>query len=204
MDLKTIVIFTSGAALGSFVTWAAVRNRYKRIADEEIKSVKAAYKFEPITDEDIEQANTVTEEIESVIKYPKREKQTEKPEPIDYTKYYRHSVTSIPFEKEDENEKQMDDKPYIIEPEEFGQLDDYMDIGLTYYADGVLADDGDDIVDDIDGTVGIDNLKTFNEFNADSICVRNDSRKVDYDISRDLRTYKEVTGFDIDGIEQEE
>lgn len=206
MDYRIVntIIFASGAALGSLVTWAAVRNKYKKIADEEIASVKAVYRPVSITENDIQQAEKVTEAIESVIQYPKRDK-TEKKEPTDYTKYFRHSVTSIPFEKTEEKEKEMDyDKPYIIEPEEFGQLDDYACIGLNWYADGVLADDGDDIVDDIDDVVGIESINTFNEFNADSIYVRNDARKVDYEIVRDLRTYKEVTGFNSDGVEQEE
>lgn len=206
MDARIVngIIFVSGAALGSLVTWASVRDKYKKLADEEIASVKAVYRPEPITPDDIQQSESLSETIESVIRYPKREKYEKKDHPTDYTKYYRHSVTSIPFEKEDEKEKVMEDKPYIIEPEEFGQLDDYECIGLTWYADGVLADDGDDIVDDINDLVGNESIETLNEFGADSICVRNDSRKVDYEIVRDLRTYKEVTGLDSYGLEEED
>ena len=50
----------------------------------------------------------------------------------------------------------MVEKPYVISPEEFGDFDEYTKLSLTYYSDGVLADENDEIVDDIDETVGAD------------------------------------------------
>ena len=36
------------------------------------------------------------------------------------------------------------EKPYVISPEEFGEVEEYEKISLTYYADEVLADENDE------------------------------------------------------------
>ena len=85
-----------------------------------------------------------------------------------------------------------DDRPYVISPDEFGELDDYDLISLTYYADEVLADDIDEIVEDVDDVVGLDSLTHFGEYEPDSVFVRNDRLKADYEILLDERTYPEA------------
>ena len=65
-------------------------------------------------------------------------------------------------------------------------------ISLTYYADGVLADENDEVIEDVEDAVGIDSLNRFGEYEDDSVFVRNDARKCDYEILLDQRTYSEV------------
>ena len=93
-----------------------------------------------------------------------------------------------------EEKVNMVEKPYIISPEEFGDFDEYTKLSLTYYSDGVLADENDEIVDDIDETVGADFADHFGEYEDDSVFVRNDRLKCDYEILRDNRSYSDVTG----------
>jgi len=89
------------------------------------------------------------------------------------------------------------DRPYVISPDEFGEEYEYETISLTYYADGVLADDNDDVIkdDEIEKTVGRDSLDHFGEYEDDSVFVRNESRKCDFEILLDLRTYAEATKY---------
>ena len=82
--------------------------------------------------------------------------------------------------------------PYIITPDEFGEFDDYETISLTYYADGVLTDDMDEPIEDVDGLVGVDSLSHFGEYEDDSVFVRNDRMKADYEILSDLRNYSDI------------
>jgi hypothetical protein len=97
------------------------------------------------------------------------------------------------FSPEEVKEEPMSvDKPYVIAPEEFGDLDDYETISLTYYADQILADDNDVIVDDIEDVVGFDSLNSFGEYEDDSVFVRNDRLKCDYEILLDQRKYSSV------------
>ena len=84
--------------------------------------------------------------------------------------------------------------PYVISPEEFGEYDDYEKITFTYYSDGVLADDCDQMIRDYDDIVGNDFYEHFGEYEQDSVYVRNDARKTDYEILLSLSSYKELLG----------
>ena len=93
----------------------------------------------------------------------------------------------------DEEEKPVSEAgPYVIPPEQFGDDEEYEQISLTYYADGVLADENDEVIEDVEDAVGIDSLNHFGEYEDDSVFVRNDARKCDYEILLDQRTYSEV------------
>ena len=87
-------------------------------------------------------------------------------------------------------------KPYVIPPDEFDELDGYEVISLTYYADGVLTDDYNEPVEDVENTVGSDSLTHFGEYEDDSVFVRNDNLKVDYEILADMRKYSDVVKID--------
>ena len=102
--------------------------------------------------------------------------------------YTRYSDLSA----DDEGVSDKQTKPYVIPPEQFGDDENYDQISLTYYADGVLADENDEVIDDVEETVGIESLNHFGEYEDDSVFVRNDTRKCDYEILLDQRTYSEV------------
>ena len=82
-------------------------------------------------------------------------------------------------------------KPRVIPPEEFGE-EDYAVISLNYYADGVLADDWDKVIEDVENTVGEDFANHFGEYEDDSVFVRNDELEKDYEILLDMRNYSDV------------
>ena len=42
-EISNIIIFAVGAAIGSAVTWKVVKDKYSKIADEEIRSVKETF-----------------------------------------------------------------------------------------------------------------------------------------------------------------
>lgn len=181
------IVFSVGAAIGSVAAWYVAKKKYELIAQEEIDSVKEVFakKVAAISDDE-----EITEKEED-----------ESNNPHDITKYatklsnegytnYSNMEASTP---EVETMKNIGiDRPYVISPEEFGELDDYETISLTYYADEVLTDDMDELVDSIDETVGIDSLNHFGEYEADSVFVRNDRLKADYEILLDNRNYSDV------------
>ena len=84
--------------------------------------------------------------------------------------------------------------PYVISPDEFAEFDDYEKVSLIFYADQVLTDDNNDLIDanDIENLVGFESLASFGEYEDDSVYVRNDRLKCDFEILYDQRTYKEV------------
>lgn len=175
--------FTVGATIGSLVTWKLLKTKYERIANEEIKSVKEHFgkkseyipveheifepqKFEP---EKIEVSNSEVKEYSSIIQGEK-------------------------YMVEDPEMYTPTDRPFVISPEEFGELDDHEIVSFTYYSDKVLEDEFGEVIehDYIDDIVGLDSLTRFGEYQDDSVFVRNIRLKRDYEILLDLRNHADI------------
>ena len=83
-------------------------------------------------------------------------------------------------------------KPYVIRPEEFGEIEEYECISLTYYHDKVLADGDDVMIKDVEDLIGSESLSHFGKYEDDSVFVRNDRIKCDFEILLDDRKYSEI------------
>lgn len=176
-NLKKLLIFTLGVSVGSVVTWKFVKDKYERLAQEEIDSVKKVFsrRYD-------EQADNTEERNGGE---PDMNDYTKKVEECGYTKYSDIS-------KKENTGKHDIDKPYVITPEEYGELDYYQQVSLTYFADGVLADELNEPIEDIEDIVGSDSLNHFGEYEDDSVFVRNDRLKIDYEILMVLSKYSDV------------
>lgn len=182
------VIFVLGAAVGSVVTWQYTRKKYEQIAQEEIDSVKEIFsKRESAADVEITDPEPHTAKIGKPEEKPDITEYAARLERDGYTNY-----SNVGAEQKKEEQETMEIKPYVISPEEFGEFEDYERISLSYYADQVLADEDDEKVDDVDNVVGLESLTHFGEFEDDSVFVRNDRLKCDYEILLDQRTYSDV------------
>ena len=163
--MNKIFIFTLGAAVGSVVTWKLVKDKYARIAQEEIDSVKEVFSKRNKPEESVEE---------------KDEEPVPEPEEVaEYKSIINNCGYSVV-----ERVETTHDKPYVIEPEIFGEDPDYETISLTYYADGVLTDENNCIIDpgEIESLIGEESLDHFGEYEDDSVFVRNEERKTDYEI----------------------
>lgn len=179
-----VAIFAVGAAIGSAVTWQFTKKKYERLAQEEIDSVVET--FEKKLEEKSDKPHL---KIDAKLDPETAKFLAEKQEHIDKT--FELGYVS---ESEEKGEPVTMGRPYVISPDEFDELADagYDTIFLTYYADKVLADDMDDIVDDVDEVVGCNSLNRFGEYENDCVHVRNDERKADYEITLDPRNYYDV------------
>lgn len=172
--LSKVLIFVSGVAIGSVVTWKIVRNKYEQIANEEIESVREYYAQKD------KEKNIVDDEVSG---------DSEDPDEYDH-KAYENLVNA--YTENAEEDVEMDEKPYVITPEEFDDSD-YATESLDYYeGDGVLVDAYGDVVEDVADMVGADFASHFGEYEEDTVYVRNDAREMDYEICRDLGSYSEV------------
>ena len=159
--------------------------KYRQMADEEIESMREYFsnkskkiehvELEDNDDEDETETYEVAEkdirDYEGVL------------EKVNYSGYTTVSTKEV--------EKDMTG-PYVITPEEFGELKEYETIELTYYADFVLADNRNNTIEDVDDVIGLDSLDHFGEYEDDSVFVRDDERKIDYQILLDPRKYSDV------------
>ena len=162
--LSKVLMFTTGAAVGSLVTWKLVKTKYERIAQEEIDSVKEVYFSGQNQAAPVDWEKEADEENDLVsVSFAK-------PDIVDYAKMVK-------------DEGYDEASPYVIAPAEYGELDGYDTESLTYYAeDGVLTDDRGNPIEDVDSMVGLDSLNHFGEYEEDSVFVRNDRTLTDYEI----------------------
>lgn len=88
------------------------------------------------------------------------------------------------------------DYPYVIPIDEYMSDDDnYEKLTFGYYeGDGVLADDAERPVPDIEGTIGVKNLELFGLLseNKDIVYVRNEKKQIDFEICRDEGSFTEI------------
>lgn len=179
--LSYLLAFAAGALIGSAATWYFVKDKYEKLAQEEIDSVKETFK-KSYEDQEIKHE----EEIHKVEnKYYNSLVQ-------DYN-YEKKSRPETILEEDEEEEVRKMDEPYVIKPYEFGDYIDYEQISLLYFADGVLADEDTlDVIDDVEETVGEYFADHFGEYEEDSVYVRNDAKRCEYEILKDERQYKDV------------
>lgn len=159
-----------GAGAGGAAAYVYAKKKYDRIAREEIASVKEMYRKK--SEDDIQQ--------------PEVDQKT------DLMAYARKLRDQKYREDTDGEADETDDGIALISPEELGNKIGYEVINLTYYADGILADDEDEMIGDVEGLIGADALGSFGTYEDDAVHVRNHAHKCDYEILRDKRTYADV------------
>lgn len=169
--------FVAGTLIGAVTAVLLTKDYYEKKAegraDAEIESVKEMMKkreerLETITNEQVEKrAYEIISERYGTPNKPELK------------------------EKKKEDETMAEERPYVIDPSEYGDLD-YKQVSLNYYDDGVLTYENDDVIDDIDSLVGKDSLSHFGEYEADAVYVRNDRLKIDFEILADTRRYEDI------------
>ena len=64
---------------------------------------------------------------------------------------------------------------------------------MNYYIDGVLTDEDDHIVKNVDDVVGLENLNHMGEYEDDALHIRNENYKCEYEILLSRRLYHDTT-----------
>lgn len=192
--LGTALAFLAGAAVGGGSVWYVLKARYEEISEQDIYSAKQAFRArEEKLQREIDNLKERLESPDMDTEEPKTiqvsaAKNREKGDINDYAKMVnrvQYSRTSVPQPPEHEVEA-----PYVISPDEFDEMDGYTKISLTYFDDGILSDENGVIIDEPEDIVG-DALNHFGEYEEDSVFVRSDPKRCDYEILRDLRSYAE-------------
>lgn len=180
--LSKIIIFATGSAIGSVVTWKIVRDKYEQIAREEIQSIRDLYardsEGESYAKTDVEDTNEPSDAL-----------QTEYANIIEKSNYKTYSKTEK--EKEEKEEEDIMVKPYLIDQDEWDDSD-YLQETLYCFEDGIITDEMENVLDDAEDLVGDEAVEWLQESGKDYIYVRNDNTETDYEILRDCRRYSEV------------
>ena len=176
--IKGLLIFAAGAVAGTVAGIGISKRHFEAIAAQEINEVRDYYRKankeleEQKEEQKEEQENTEEEEVveETIEEYN------------NIIKYGNYVTTE---EIDDEEDDYSDDEPYIIDPSEFGNNGNYATQTCTYFADGVLVDDVDEVIEDPEKLVGNLHVDIFRDFDATSVYVRNDWMKMDFEILKD-------------------
>lgn len=212
MNCKIInaFVFAAGAAIGSAVTWKILKDKYERMIQAEIESFKESYmacmdSITSSTDDDSDESDEERpeddprqikwEDLEDLCDEDEDDEDAD--EEAEYQAYEADRAAYLAlantYKKGGPEEVEKDVvKPYVIAPYDFGELDGYSQIELTYYADDILEDDEYNIVNDRDRLIGAGSLFTFGEYEDDAVFVRNEYLRTDFQILKDYRTYAEA------------
>ena len=189
--------FALGVGVGSVVSYIVLRNKFAQRLDREIQLIKEEKsKQKKVKKDKSNECNDGDNAkiAESSCDFTKEDKKQYE----DYTKYYKSNDSTIIEQDEApapviNTQPPIVKKPYVITPEDFGSMG-YEEISLTYYADGVLTEEGEPKKLSIKKTIGASNVKHFGEHADDALYVRNEDLRVDYEVLKDKRAYDEVFG----------
>ncbi len=203
MSTKSFILsslcFLLGAAGGAVGGYYYSKNKFLTIADKEIESVRKVY------EKHFENNNT-SESIE--LKEEKNLQNiqigTKTPQEKDYNNYVKMyggsddkkpNVTptrSIASPKGASTvKKTKNNNIYVISPEQY-QDSEYDAESLIYYSDKVLTDSDGNVIHDINSLIGPEALSTFGRYEDDVVYVRDDNKRIDYEIIWDARKYSSV------------
>lgn len=206
-----ILAFIGGAAIGSLVCYALIKEQHDALLEEELKAMKDYYEKElELVDADyteelrglVGELDGVERKMDQYVDYVK--KYSSPQEQVIKMQEHREAKESMKLSEELTDEDMLPDdqfkdyvesghpeddpaeEPYTISYVAFANENQHYDkITIMYYdADGVLTDEDNDIIPDIDGLVGLDNLNNFGKYSQDPnvVHVRNEKRNVDFEI----------------------
>lgn len=174
MKISTAISFMAGALSGAGIMYVYLKKKYTDDLNNEITSVKEALK-KHYDCKNKEHNEKVLDKAEEIIQEQR------------YTNYAK-------IEERREEEEANTENPYIIDQEAMGEIG-YSELSLTYYADGVLTDENDDILDD-DDILDYIGTEWKNHFIDDAVYIRNEKMRCDYEILKDNRVYSSFHNFD--------
>lgn len=181
MSIKQVAIFCSGVIIGGlstyFITKNKIKQKYADLADEEIISVKNFYnakitEFDRDVHDTLDKVTPVDDEMPKVYDIIQKEQ------------YFPES-TELYSDLETDNTA---GSPYLIEPDDFGDMDGYSVVSMSYYNNGILVEDMTQVQADIEETIGIESLKHFGDpsygYEEGIMYVRNEHFRTDFEITK--------------------
>jgi hypothetical protein len=216
--VKDILLFSTGLAVGSLGAYFLIKKKYEDAVSEDIESVKDAFKKKcdgctkkyTVHDESsITNSNTIIPDSTHLdaekTKYgsdifAKESFNTDSDDSdqqsVDYTKYANRYSTDAEeeFDYEDREypRENVQESPYMISEQEFSEgCLAYDKIDLEYYIyDDVLVNEDMEIVSDINGTIGTDNILLSSQTNKPVFYIRNEKLSTDYQVTKMRQHYE--------------
>lgn len=196
MKLDRLIWFGIGAVLGGAVTYVAVRDKFTTMMDEEIEEVRKYYKSK----------------MESLVE-PKQGVAEEVKVEVEIEREYKEIITDYSPTNYVDDECDIDEEEgYVtiiesrdltngVEFNEVSKIEHYQ-VGdqplydtetLIFYADGVVTNEEDEVIKNVEELVGQEALTWLKESEDQSIFVRNDPMRTDYELIKDDWKFSDLT-----------
>ena len=190
---KKALIFIGGAVTGSLVSWYFTKKKYETLAENEIAKMREGYRKK---NKELAERARIKPDISEVTK----DRITIHHEDVDLADKEENLIAKYAEESEptgEENISPNDDIIEFIDDGEFASMNGYEKVNLVLYEDDVLANEISDDIVLVEDTVGQQAIDDFKHYNPEAFYVRNNQLMTEYEITRDHRTYEEVTGIPI-------
>ena len=187
------LIFIGGAVTGSLVSWYFTKKKYETLAENEIAKMREGYRQK---NKELAERARIKPDISEVVK----DQITIRQEDVDLSEKEEKLIAKYAEESEptgEENISPNDDVIEFIDDSEFASMNGYEKVNLVLYEDDVLANEMSDDIVLVEDTVGQQAIDDFKHYNPEAFYVRNNQLMTEYEITRDHRTYEEVTGIPI-------
>lgn len=171
--MKNILTFVAGAAVGTLVSWAYHKNKYEHKMQEEVKSLRTHVKQKER--ERVENIDTDTE-LDTAMDI------------INGNGYLNDNSMS----EENSNIFDRSRKPFILKPDQFGNMRGFDSDSFYYYKDDIIANGYHQIVEDMDSLFGMtmDEIKDqFGVYDDNVVYIRNMQLECDYEILLDEENF---------------
>lgn len=190
---KKALTFIGGAVIGSLVSWYFTKKKYETLAENEIAKMREGYRQK---NKELAERARIKPDISEVVK----DRITIHQEDVDLAEKEENLIAKYAEESEptgEENISPNDDIIEFIDDSEFASMNGYEKVNLVLYEDDVLANEMSDDIVLVEDTVGQQAIDDFKHYNPEAFYVRNNQLMTEYEITRDHRTYEEVTGIPI-------
>lgn len=190
---KKAFIFIGGAVTGSLVSWYFTKKKYETLAENEIAKMREGYRQK---NKELAERARIKPNISEVV----NDRLTIHKDDVDLSEKEENLIAKYAEESEptgEENISPNDDVIEFIDDSEFASMNGYEKVNLVLYEDDVLANEMSDDIVLVEDTVGQQAIDDFKHYNPEAFYVRNNQLMTEYEITRDHRTYEEVTGIPI-------
>ena len=191
--MKKVLLFIGGMAVGAAISWQYHKTKYETMLQEDIEALRNHKSSEKNDDN----KDNNEDSIEDAVKLSTEEFEELSGEEVDECEYIINEndyVNVDQYADEGPAEHIESNAPYLIHPDDFGNVPLYDCDTFYYHVNDVISNPENEEVDNIEFYVGMKTLEIkehFGEHASDAVYFRNDALKTDYEVLWDEEEFIE-------------
>jgi hypothetical protein len=209
-----------GFGIGYFFAKRRLETKYNKLAEEEIDTMREHFRAKEVAREEKPRLTDVSKQSQALANLKEGKKNAQQPEqktpepkvmeedddgeseavdpqsvefPDGYIPNEHETPGGWSYKKELAHRQRFPDKPHIIHLDELGERD-YTKASYTYYmADDIMADEQNRILEDVEGVIGMKNLRFgYGSGDPNIVYIRNDYLAMEMEVVRERGSFSEI------------